>query len=265
MKNILVLMHDDAGQEARFQAGLDLARVLGGHLQCLDVTLHPAVLADYYGVGGREMLAGDEAARERKNRQVFEARLAVEDVAWSWTDIAGNFVDAILDASTMSDIVVLNRQLDQFPYPDMRDTASRILMKSRVPLLAVPTGLRRLELGRALVAWDGRASCVSTLRSCVPLLGHSSTVELFTVRNGAEEIDADEAAIYLSRHGIGAEVRIVENGLHAADWHITTEIDRFRADFVLMGAYSHGRFIETFGGVTRRLLGHSKVPLLLAH
>ena len=41
MKTILVLLHDDGGQEARLQVALDLSRALDGHLICLDVTQLP--------------------------------------------------------------------------------------------------------------------------------------------------------------------------------------------------------------------------------
>lgn len=265
MKNVLLLMHDDAGQEARFQAALDLVRALHGHLRCLDVTLHSAVLADYYGVTGKEMLAADQGRRESKNREAMEVRLVREGVAWDWTDVSGTFVDAIVHRAAFADIIVMNRQLDQFPYPDMRDAASRILMKTRLPMLAVPAHLKNLRLSRALIAWDGRPSCISTMRHCVPVLRMADHVEIFMVRDGSEVIDPEEAALYLSRYGIHGDLRIANNGLHAPDWHIKTEIERFGADFLMMGAYSHGRFSEFFGGVTRRMLGHSKLPLFLGH
>jgi len=38
-----------------------------------------------------------------------------------------------------------------------------------------------------------------------------------------------------------------------------------QADYVLMGAYGRGRLRETFGGVTKRLLSSSKLPLILGH
>ncbi len=37
MKNVLLLIHDDAGEEARLQVALDLARGLSGHLICVDI------------------------------------------------------------------------------------------------------------------------------------------------------------------------------------------------------------------------------------
>ena len=44
MKNVLLLIHDDAGQEARLQAALDVTRALEGHLTCLDVAIVPPVM-----------------------------------------------------------------------------------------------------------------------------------------------------------------------------------------------------------------------------
>ena len=44
------------------------------------------------------------------------------------------------------------------------------------------------------------------------------------------------------------------------------EAGAWRPDFLVMGAYSHGRWRETlFGGVTRFMLGELGIPVLLAH
>jgi hypothetical protein len=32
-----------------------------------------------------------------------------------------------------------------------------------------------------------------------------------------------------------------------------------------MGAYNHGRLLELFGGVTKRMLANSALPLVLGH
>ena len=84
-------------------------------------------------------------------------------------------------------------------------------------------------------------------------------------RDGAEKTEPSEAAEYLSRHGIHASVRIVDDGLHAPDQLIADECARWHADYVVMGAYGHGRLMETFGGVTKRMLAKSKLPLVLCH
>ena len=56
MKNVFVLVHDDAGQEARLQAALDLVRTFGGHLSCIDVVQVPVLVGDIYGMNGQVAL-----------------------------------------------------------------------------------------------------------------------------------------------------------------------------------------------------------------
>ncbi len=265
MKNILLLVHDDEGQEARLQAALDLTRALDGHLTCIDVTVMPAILGDYYSGAGEAMLLADEREREGENKATLEARLMHEDVAWDWVDATGTIADTILKGATLADLIVLNRKLDAFPLPDMRDVASRVLMHARKPIVAVPDTLRRFDLRRALVAWDGSESAAAAMRASVPLLALANDVEIFMVRDGSEQVEPYEAAEYLSRHHIHANVRIIEDGLHAADRLIAEECARWRADFVVMGAYGHGRLMESFGGVTKRMLSKSKLPLILGH
>ena len=66
MKNILLFVHDDSGQEARFQVALDLTRALGGHLLCLDITYVPPLVGSGYYDDGYVManLLVEESERE---------------------------------------------------------------------------------------------------------------------------------------------------------------------------------------------------------
>lgn len=265
MKNILLLVHDDAGQEARLQAALDVTRALDGHLRCIDVAILPAIAGDYYSGAANAMLLAEERERESANKAALTARLAHEDVAWDWADVTGAIAESVIAAATLADMIVLNRQLDDLPYPDMRGIASRILMQVRKPVLAVPDSLERLKLDRALVAWDGRESAAATMRSCVPLLALAQEVEIFMARDGGERTEPVEAAEYLSRHGIHASVRTIDDRRRAPDELIAEEAERWQADYVVMGAYSHGRLMEAFGGVTKRMLSRSALPLLLGH
>ncbi|MFD1104205.1 hypothetical protein [Sphingobium olei] len=114
MKNILLLIHDDEGQEARLQAALDLTRALNGHLSCIDVTMVPSIAGDYDGIGSA-MLLGDERDREAANKASLEARLVSEDVVWSWSDVTGFAAEAVIEAAALADLIILNRKLDLPP------------------------------------------------------------------------------------------------------------------------------------------------------
>ena len=266
MKNVLLLIHDDDGQEARLQTALDLTRALGGHLTCLDVAVLPVALAgDYYGGPGPGIVIDAERQQEARNKAAVERRLGNEGAPWTWIDVTDTISGALREAATLADLIVLNRKLDEHHYPDMREIVADVVMHTRKPVVAVPESASGMALRRALIAWDGQSSCAETVRACTPLLALAEQVEIFMVRDGSERTEPTEAAEYLSRHGIHAEVRIEANGLAPADKLIADEASRWGADYVLMGAFGRGRLMETFGGVTKRMLANSRVPLVLGH
>ena len=264
MKNILLLVHDDHGQDARLQAALDITRAIEGHLTCVDVTPYPVIAGNGFGLV-ETVVVLDERETEAKNKLVISDRLLREDVSWSWIDAQAEIANAVLDAADLADLIILNCALDGFPMPDMRDITSRIVARASAPVLAVPETMERFELDRALVAWDGRPSSAAALRAAVPLLAFAKDVEIFTAREPHVHIAPEEAAAYLSRHGIKAGVKAIDLDHLHADFLISDEAALFRADYIVMGAYGRGRLRETFGGTTKNLLAKSKRPLLMSH
>ena len=81
MKNILLLVHDDVGQEARLQAALDVTRAVEGHLRCVDVTQMPVLFGDPQDSAGAAMLLEDEFEREKGNSEVLKRRLPTRSIA----------------------------------------------------------------------------------------------------------------------------------------------------------------------------------------
>jgi nucleotide-binding universal stress UspA family protein len=267
MKTILLLVHDDAGQEARLQAALDVTRAVEGHLTCLDVSVMPVMVGDFYAGAGEAMLLADERAREGENRIAIEAHLAKESVPWDWIDTVGAIGPALEGASALADLIVVNRQLDDFPLPDMRTVAGDVVVRSGKPVLAVPADSRGFNLsGHALVCWDGSACATTAMRAAVPLLKLAESVTLFEVDEGGPRSGIEDAAEYLSRHDVHAVIRRRRPLTPKAAEFILNEIVQERADYVVMGGFSHLRFSEAlFGGVTRTMLTKCPVPILMAH
>lgn len=267
MKNITVLMHDDAGQEARLQAALDVVRALEGHLTCIDVAIVPVVLGDFYSGAGEAMLLEDERVRESDNRAKLEPRLNNEGVSWGWVATAGTIAPCLSEQAALSDLIVVNRKLDDFPYPDMQYAAGETLMKSHRPILAVPDASRGFNVsGNVLVCWDGSPCSVEALRAAVPLLRIAQSVVLYVVEDGSIAVDAEDAATYLSRHGVKASIVKEKPGTERPEALILAAIRKLGSDYVVMGGFSHSRLVEALlGGVTRAMLSASPVPVFLAH
>ena len=268
MKNILVLAHDDDGQEARIQTALDLGRALNGHLTCLDLVYVSPVGGsgfpeDAYVVAELVTL---EATRERANKDRLEARLAHEDVPWDWIEGLGDPAHCIARAAALADIIVVNRQLEHISVINMRRTTSELIVKSGKPVMAIPADCKRLDLSAVLVAWDGSPSAAAALRAAVPLLKLAERVVLLEVQDGSIAAPVEDAASYLSRHDIHATIRRVAVGPDGAGGKLMAEASTGGFGYVVMGGYGHLRFVEAlFGGVTRAMLTDCPIPVFLAH
>ncbi len=266
MKNILLLVHDDVGQEARVQAALDITRALGGHLSCIDVAMFPdTVGGDYWGGTATAMLLADERAREAENREKLQPRLAREGVSWSWIDATGDIASCLERAAILHELIVVNRRIEAFL--DMRSVAGELILKSGKPILAVPETMTGFNAtGRALVAWNGSREADAALQAAVPLLALASHVTILEVFDGSDKPPAQEAAALLSRHGIHALVVRELPGRDVAEDVILRVVGEREIDYVVMGGFGHSRAREAiFGGVSRKMLTDSPVPLLLAH
>lgn len=266
MKNILLLLHDDIGQEARLQAALDVVRAVNGHLQCLDVTIPPHFVGDFYAGSGAGILLAEERDRENANRSMIEKRLKKEGVSWDWHDVTGTPALMIREFADFADLIVLSSQLGQWPMEDPRRMAGQVVMQTRRPVLTVPETARGLATtGHAVVAWDGSREANQALRLAVPLLQSAEIVTLISFERKADGFSAQDAATYLSRHGIHARIT-AEQPLGTVADAILNKIEDMDAAYLVMGAFGHSPATEAlFGGVTRTLLSASEIPLFLAH
>jgi nucleotide-binding universal stress UspA family protein len=267
MKNVLVLVHVDAGQEARLQAALDVTRAIDGHLTCLDVAVVPTTLINGMDkLDGAANVIADEMRRESKNRASIESRLGAEQVPFDWVDAEGFLSPCVIEASGLADLIVLNRELDA-KYPDMRGVAGEVLITSGKPIIAVPQTANGFDVyGNALVAWDGSPQAEAALQAAVPLLQHASAVTLVEVDDGSIKMPATEAAIYLSRHGIRPVIQHESSTFDIPSTVLLDTISSLATAYLVMGGFGHSRLVEAaFGGVTKRMLRECPVPIFLAH
>ncbi|MET4897412.1 universal stress protein [Sphingomonadaceae bacterium jetA1] len=268
MKNILLLVHDDGGQESRYQVALDLARALDAHLTCLDLVYVPSVLGG--GAYENAYVMGDvmtaEGEREKVHGAHLRSRLAQEDVVWDWCDAVGEPADALARAATLADLIVVSRKLDGMEMFDMGRAAADLIVRSGKPVLAVPADCPRFKSNTALVAWDGSSSAARALQAAIPLLAEARRVVVLEVDDGSLAIPATDAAAYLSRYGIHATIKRVPCGSGEAGGVLLEEASLGGFGYVVMGGFGHARWLEgLFGGVSRTMMKESPIPVLFAH
>lgn len=269
MKTILVHIENDEGQESRLQAAFDLARAFGAHLHCLQVTPYAAYALGDGGMSGFPVTTIVEAIEKqrRDDRDKVEARLKQEGVSWDWASRDGDSVVRLAEASRLADVVVMSAgPFEKTPKLQVSMTGD-VAIQAAAPVLAVTPGMKGLNLnGHALVAWDGSREAATAMRQSLSLLRMAKEVHILTVEEKPSDFRASDAARYLSRHGLEAEVIERSTGGKSIEEVIREEILRLGACYLVQGAYGHSRLRQTlFGGVTRGLLSDAPVPLLLAH
>lgn len=264
MKTVLLLVHDDEGQEARLRAALDLTRALDGHLTCVDVTPLPVFAGDIDGLA-QAMILAEERKVEAANKTTVEARLLQEAVSWDWIDATGDFTRCLIREAGLADLIVVNCKRETLLSIEPRGVVAQVLGQARCPVVAIPDTAPGFDAGGpALVAWDGSAPNMATLRATVPLLKLAQSVCLFAVEDGGKGAPAEAAAAYLSRHGVHAEVERVRGEGQKPDAWILSACQARGARYCVMGAFGHGRLSEElFGGVTQRMLDIAELPLVL--
>lgn len=259
MRSILCPADSADTLDDRVETALALARATKGHVT-FQIATPFAEIAVWEPFGGaalsaeamNQMRAADEALAAR-----LDARMASQDVPFDVTVVDRGRIEAIAGAARFTDVIVAS--LDD---PSLEEVGVGV----RAPVLAVPRGQPLLAFdGPVLVAWDGGQESAGALRAALPLLRLAGAVHLLTVREKHAEFPARDAACYLSRHDIHAEVEECErNGTIA--FTIEEAARRAGARLIVMGLFGKSRLRELLlGGVSREMLDRTQIPLLLAH
>jgi nucleotide-binding universal stress UspA family protein len=279
-----LLLHLDPGPaiEARVAATMALADRFGAQVKALHLVPEPFMS----GVAGhhmpeevlREHLAHAEAdaqgllttTREEAARRGVPLTIARE------IGPLDRLPSLLARHARYADLAVLGRPDRQAGGADDVLLVEAAFLDSGRPALLLPpetvAGGPTLPPWRVLVAWDGSREAARATSDALPLLRLADSVVVLVVegRDVQGRIDghAPGAAIasHLARHGVKAEMKQVPGGGGAAGELILAQAKEEEADLLVMGGYGHSRLRERMlGGVTRHMLDHANLPLLIAH
>jgi nucleotide-binding universal stress UspA family protein len=148
------------------------------------------------------------------------------------------------------------------------DLAEDVLISAGRPILVFPAKGAGTWSGRAaLVAWNGSREASRALADAMPLLEKAEAVEIFTAgEQDIGDLPGADIAAHLARHEIDVDVfRFTGTEASAGDALLSRAAD-IGADLIVMGGYGRSRFREyVLGGVTRHILQHLTVPVLMSH
>lgn len=282
MRDILLVLHGANAGERRLAITLALAHRHGARVTgfCpLDLVAPPRQAIELVGYG-EAMLTDREVAQPSKVAEraeqieaVFRAGLAESGLTGAWLTGDADPPQALVRLAHHSDLVVIGQ-----PDPDS-PTAGRIgelieqlLLHAGRPLLLVPYAGRFDAIGsRVLIGWTETRESARAVHDALPLLAGATAVTALTILEARHapvdsEPPAAELAQHLQRHGIAATAaRTVTDGIANADALLSYACD-IGVDLLVMGGYGHSPLRERMlGGVTRSLLQHMTVPVLMSH
>jgi nucleotide-binding universal stress UspA family protein len=112
-----------------------------------------------------------------------------------------------------------------------------------------------------------RALFIQPVLGAIPLLHQADRVSIFSApQYETEGADAADQAELLQWHGIQAHLIPGPRDESSTGAALVSAAVEQQATMIAMGAYTHSRLRQSFlGGVTKHLLAHAPVPLLMSH
>jgi nucleotide-binding universal stress UspA family protein len=289
LKDLLVCIDPGSLSDARLRLAFNLARAHRAHLTAAyvmpkaeDLIAHPPAgvvpPGELTGIAqGGGMTPGGavtEVLREAEDaetaEQRFRSELHLSGVEGDWHLLDTGEEMELIELAKSFDLTITG-QLSS----EVRSIAFRpeeIAIGTARPVLVVPYAGTFETVGRrALVAWDGSREAVRAVNDALPLLAEAETVTVMSVGPRETELERQRLSLdrivrHLQRHGIaGRTEQTVRGDIPISDVLLSRAAD-LGADLIIAGVYHHSQLREALiGGVSRELLEHMTVPILMSH
>lgn len=270
IKSIVVIVGDDAALEPMVKTAVDLARRLDSHLCVGHVVPSAHMPAGAIGrAAAMEYVVDAEQTAEVRAERLhgkITGLCAPHLRSWEWRVEHGDELEAASRLADMADLVIVEQQA-QTVIEDMisTDIGEHLLVHGDCPVLMLPIGWQGGQVGeRILVAWKPTREAKRAVHDATPLLTRAQTVFILAASTRRKEGGpGSDAATYLAHHGVKAQiVGESEDG----DGDITATARNHGCDLIVMGAFHRSSLTElVFGGATKFMMRHTKVPVFLRH
>ena len=270
-----LLVHVDGSQagQRRVQFAVELAMLMGSRLTGLHVT-PPTEVPPLYKPSLVRKVVAEIASRLALDAQaatkIFSEETRNLSAKTSWFATNGDVASQISHKARYADLVILG-QYEQQGSPEAHPLpiAHSVVLQCGRPVLVVPANAQPTKFEKIAVAWDGSREAVRAVHDALPLLRLSQSVQIVMMVSQSEldrGVDERSLPAHLANHGIKVGANILH--VRTAEEHasLRQRIEHGHYDLLVMGGYSHPRWLEfIFGGATQSILLSSKIPVLVSH
>jgi nucleotide-binding universal stress UspA family protein len=266
---VLVVLDHPAATSALLDAACRLAELCGAaRINALLVRTPPEAMVspseEVLTTQREAELRSAEAHRADAVRAVFDtwAANAPPGLAVVWIDSDGIVELLVEERGKRADYLVVE-QPAHHDYGTSWQALRAALFSTDRPVLVVPSQSSAAFGRRVAIAWrdDGRAT--KAVLSALHCLTQAERVFALIGKRGDA---APSAPPILAEHGIAVEMHALSIGASPLGAALLDKAHALGADMLVMGAYQHSPLREfLLGGVTRHMLAHGDLPMLLRH
>jgi nucleotide-binding universal stress UspA family protein len=270
MKSILIHLTDGNGLAPAVSAGLVLASRFNA--KAFGLYAIPSLATTFWGTETAEFLP----TLENQLRKTADTALArfKEMTSTVSIPIESRIIDNAY-LSTFSEVsfgydLLVTTQLKSSPetMAEMEFQAADIVVGVSCPTLVVPQSFQSRPIGdHVVIAWNNSRESSRAVRDSLPLLLKAKSVVVLHVTPVQHEPVATGAIVeFLNNHGVPHVLVSRQAPTASVTKTIQDAVAEYNADLLVMGAWGHSRLRELIlGGVTREILDHMTIPVLMSH
>lgn len=273
LKDLLVHVNNARSAKAVVGAAASLANRHNAHIAGLGIR-PPLDMPRYASSRLPESVVEIMEAREKElldaSEEVFNSTTAhagLQDRS-EWRTEFGNPLEVLSLHARYADLTIVAQHETGGGDGRFADLAEDVLVSSGRPLLMVPFIGAPDTIGeKVVVAWNASREAARAVADAMPILDRAREVEIFIASgNDIGDLPGADIAAHLARHGIDVTVyETPTNNVSVGD-ALLNRASESGADMIVMGGYGRSRFREfVLGGVTRHMLQHMTVPVLMSH
>ncbi|MBI0539724.1 universal stress protein [Roseomonas sp. KE2513] len=179
-----------------------------------------------------------------------------------WSSVEG-LAEPVVNEGRQADFVVVGRPVRD-DSPSTRRAFHAALFKTGRPVLVVPPGWQG-EFGHSVaVAWKEDSRAANAVLPALRCLRSAESLHVLVgIRQGAAQPHLPRI---FADHGIQPEMHVLPLGPEVFGQKLIDKARELDIDLLIMGAYAHSPLVEALlGGVTRYMLAHADLPLLMRH
>ncbi len=270
-KDILIVV-DGAKRKAAFAAAEALAKRWSAHVSCLQMVEVPDPSTS---VGMFTTAVWAQILEEMRKRSALERKAIAERLApfAGPTEISvverslSGWPRAIAERAMHADLTVMERPDN----PAAIAAFEAALFNSGRPVLLAPPDWSGGSIGRrVMVAWSAKRESARALADAAPFLEGADDISVVAVNASpayeGDTFDGHDITTHLARHSLDVSLRQRDSFGHTTERALLDEARDCGADLIVMGGYGHSRLREyVLGGVTKALISHCPLPILISH